>query len=96
LPPPLEQGARTLLVERGPWEAEIPLDRLAAAPFPKLVFSGAHHPAFEAVCDVLQERLSAERAVIPGKGHSVHRTGPPFNKRLEAFLSAAEPDSLRA
>lgn len=90
LPPPLQRGAEILRVERGPWEAEIPLDDLAAAPFPKLVFSGRHHAAFDAVCDVLEERLGAERAVIPGAGHSVQRTGAPFNERLEAFLNAAE------
>ena len=42
LPPELEQGARALIAERGPWEAEIPLGALAEAPFPKLVVSGAH------------------------------------------------------
>jgi hypothetical protein len=42
------------------------------------------------VCDVLEERLGAERAVIPGARHSVQRTGPPFNERLEAFLRSAE------
>jgi pimeloyl-ACP methyl ester carboxylesterase len=90
LPPDLQRGAKILLAHRPPWEAEIPLDDLAAAPFPKLVVSGGHHPAFEAVCDVLEERLGAERAVIPGAGHSVQRTGTPFNQRLEAFLDAAE------
>jgi pimeloyl-ACP methyl ester carboxylesterase len=89
LTPELERGARILLVERPPWEAEIRLDDLTRAPFPKLVVSGAHHPAFDAVCDVLEERLGAERAVIPGAGHSVQRTGPPFNERLEAFLRRA-------
>jgi pimeloyl-ACP methyl ester carboxylesterase len=89
LPPELERGARVLLVERPPWEAQIPLDILAAAPFPKLVISGAHHPAFDAVCDVLEARLDAQRAVIPGAGHSVPRTGPAFNARLEEFLAAA-------
>ena len=49
--------ARALQVERGPWEAEIPLDALAAAPFPKLVVSGNHHPAFDAICDVLESEL---------------------------------------
>ena len=44
LPPDLAQGAQALTVERGPWEAEIPLDALAAMSFPKLVVSGAHHP----------------------------------------------------
>jgi pimeloyl-ACP methyl ester carboxylesterase len=93
LPPELERGARILLVERGPWEAQIPLDELAAAPFPKLVVSGAHHPAFDAVCDVLEQRLGAERAVIAGAGHSVPRTGAPFNERLEDFLRRADPDA---
>ena len=49
----LLQGARTLMVERSPGEAVIPLDELAAAPFPKLVISGGHSAAFEAVCDAL-------------------------------------------
>ena len=84
-----EQGARLLRTERGPWEAEIPLDELAAASFPKLVVSGAHDPAFDAVCDVLERRLGAERAVIPGADHSVQRTEAPFNERLEAFLERA-------
>jgi hypothetical protein len=66
-----------------------PARQLAAAPFPKLVFSGGHHPAFEAVCDVLERRLGAERAVITGAGHSVQRTGRPFNERLDEFLGRA-------
>jgi pimeloyl-ACP methyl ester carboxylesterase len=90
LSPALQRGAEMLLVERGPWEAQIPLDDVARAPFPKLVVSGAHHPGFDAVCDVLEQRLSAERAVIPGAGHSIQRTGAPFNERLEAFLLSAE------
>lgn len=90
LSPELEQGARLLRTERGPWQAQMPLDELAAAPFPKLVVSGAHDPAFDAVCDVLTERLGAERAVLAGAGHSVQRTGAPFNERLEEFLLAAE------
>ena len=85
LPPELAQGARTLMVERGPWEAEIPLDVLAAAPFPKLVVSGAHHAAFDAICDELERRLPAERAVLPGYGHTVQRH-PDFNDLLEGFV----------
>ena len=86
LPSRFERGARVLRTERGPWEAEIPLDDLGAAPFRKLVISGGHSEAFEAVCDVLAERLHAERAVIRGAGHSVQRTGR-FNERLERFLA---------
>jgi pimeloyl-ACP methyl ester carboxylesterase len=85
LPPELEQAVRATMAERAPWEASMPLDELAAAAFPKLVISGAHHPAFDVVCDVLEERLGAERAVLPGAGHSVPRA-PGYRERLEVFL----------
>ncbi len=90
LPPPLAQGAALLVVERGPWEAQIPIAQLAAAPFPKLVVSGAHSPAFDAVCDVLERGLGASRAVIAGAGHSVPRVGHAFNEQLGAFLADAQ------
>ena len=86
----LLQGARTLMVERSPSEAVISFDELAGAPFPKLVVSGGHSSAFEAVCDVLEERLGAERAVLPGAGHSVQRLGEPFNELLTSFVERAE------
>jgi pimeloyl-ACP methyl ester carboxylesterase len=89
LPAELEAGARAAIAERPPNEAEIPLDELAATLFPKLVVSGGHSAAFDAVCDVLEERLGAERAVLPGAGHSVARLGEPFNERLVEFLEGA-------
>ena len=89
LPPALEQGVRTTMTGRGPSEARVPLDALKRTTFPKLVFSGGHHPAFEAVCDFIASELKAERAVIRGAGHSTPRTGAPFNARLEAFLRGA-------
>jgi pimeloyl-ACP methyl ester carboxylesterase len=88
--PELLQGARTLMVERSPAEAVVPFVELASAPFPKLVVSGGHSAAFEAVCDVLEERLGAERAVLPGAGHSVQRLGEPFNELLTGFVRRAE------
>jgi len=88
LPPDLEQGARALAVERGPWEAQIHLGELAAKPFPKLVVSGAHHPAFDAICDALEHELRAERVVLPGCGHSVQRH-PDFNAALADFVDRA-------
>jgi pimeloyl-ACP methyl ester carboxylesterase len=88
--PELLQGARTLMVERPPSEAVIPLDELARAPFPKLVVSGGHSAAFEALCDILEERLGAERAVLPGAGHSIQRLGEPFNDLLASFVERAE------
>ena len=42
--------------ERGPWEADIPLEALAARRLPTLVVSGGHHPAFEAICDASERR----------------------------------------
>jgi citrate synthase len=38
------------------------------------------------VCDVLEERLGAERAVLPGMGHSIQRLGEPFNELLADFV----------
>jgi pimeloyl-ACP methyl ester carboxylesterase len=89
LPAAIEAGARAAIAERPPHEAEIPLADLAAAPYPKLVVSGAHSEAFDAVCDVLEERLGAERAVVGGVGHSIPRAGARFNDVLLAFLSRA-------
>ena len=88
--PELLQGARTLMVERSPVDAAIPFDELRGASFPKLVISGGHSSAFEAVCDVLEERLGAERAVLRGAGHSVQRLGEPFNELLASFVERAE------
>lgn len=85
--PALLQGARTLMAERPPWEAEIPLDALAAAKVPTLVFSGGHNEAFDAVCDVLERRLGAIKIVLEGAGHSVQLLGGPFNKALADFVS---------
>ena len=88
--PELLQGARMLMLERSPAEAVIPFDELTRAPFPKLIVSGGHNPAFEAVCDVLEERLGAERAILPGAGHSVQRLCDPFNALLASFVSRVE------
>lgn len=94
LPRPLSsallRGAKMLAHERSPVEAEIPLDVLSATSFPKLVVSGGHSARFDAVCDVLERRLPAERVIIPGRGHAVQMTGDAFNERLSAFILAAE------
>lgn len=82
-------GVVATMREQPQWEAEIPLDTLAAAPFPKLVVSGGWSPALDAVCGVLEKRLPAERTVITGAGHGVQMIGEVFNQRLLAFLRAA-------
>jgi pimeloyl-ACP methyl ester carboxylesterase len=95
LPPGLAQGAHALVNERGPWEAEIPLDVLASAPFPKLVVSGGHHAAFDAICDALERALEAERVVLTGVGHTVPRH-PEFNGILTDFVERAAARSRAA
>jgi pimeloyl-ACP methyl ester carboxylesterase len=94
LTPELEQGARALAVERYPWEADPPLDALAAARYPKLVVSGGWSRGFDAVCDVLEERLGAERAVLSGAGHNPQNAGG-FNECLVDFLTSSGARSRR-
>jgi pimeloyl-ACP methyl ester carboxylesterase len=88
LSPTMEAGVRAAMVERTPDQAVIPLDELAASPFPKLVISGAHHAAFDAVADVLEQRLGAERAVLPGAGHSLPRA-PGYLETVVSFVERA-------
>ena len=90
LPPPLVRAARVQLNGRWPWDAVIPLADLAAAPFPKLVVSGGHHPVFDGVCDVLEAQLPARREVRTGAGHSIPSLGAPVNDLLREFWGGVE------
>jgi pimeloyl-ACP methyl ester carboxylesterase len=96
LAPRARRGVRSSMTERMPWEAEIPLEALAAASLPVLVARGAWDEvepaarelagaAFAAVCDVLVARLGAELAVFPGAAHQPQLLGGVFNDRVEAF-----------
>lgn len=89
--------------EPPPTKAEVPVDSLAAAPFRTLVVSGGWDTApavarelagraFEVVCDVLEQRLGAERAVFAGAAHSPQLLGRPFNDRLRTFLRGVSRD----
>jgi pimeloyl-ACP methyl ester carboxylesterase len=93
------QAARASHHERPPWEAEIPLDALAESGVPVLLVQGDWCPAptsararagaaFRAVCEVLDERLNAERAIFPA-AHNAQRLGKLFNDRLLEFWEAA-------
>ena len=87
---PIERKAvEAHMAEAPPFTLSLPLDALAATSFPKLVVSGDWNAAMDAVADIITERLSAERFVLKGWYHNVHRAGEPFNQRLEAFLQAA-------
>jgi len=92
-------AARASMTERPPWEAEIPLDELSGADLRVLLVQGDWCPApdsaralagaaFRSVCDVLDERLHAERAVFPS-AHSPQRLGSLFNNRLRSFWEQA-------
>jgi pimeloyl-ACP methyl ester carboxylesterase len=85
LPPDQEASVRATMVERPPWEADIPVRAIRDAKLPVLVVSGAHATAWDAVCDVLVERLAAEQAVIRGHGHAIAGSGAILNDRLRAF-----------
>jgi pimeloyl-ACP methyl ester carboxylesterase len=90
-PPALPPAAyAAMLGTRGPWEAEIPVEEVAAADIPKLVVSGGHHPAFETIADRLAAAIGARRAVVRGQGHAVQAAGEPFNARLEEMLLEGE------
>ena len=96
LTPAQEASIRATLAERPPFEAVFDFATLRAAAIPVLVVSGDHDPAFEAVCDVITRELDADRAVIPGAGHSAQRTGGAFNRRLRQHLDGAERAAARA
>jgi len=91
----LLEGARLLMRERPPWEADPPLEELSRARFPKLVVSGGHSAVFEAVCDTVASRLHAERATVAGRGHTIPATGAPYNELLHAFLAEHDPSATR-
>jgi pimeloyl-ACP methyl ester carboxylesterase len=74
---------------RPPWYSDLPLAELAAAPFPKLVVSGGHSAALDAVCDDLAERIGASRAVVAGAGHEIQFTGAPINEALLSLWRSA-------
>jgi pimeloyl-ACP methyl ester carboxylesterase len=88
-------AARASMTERPPWEAQIPLDELARARLRVLLVQGDWCPApdsaralagaaFRAVCDVLDERLEPERAILPAS-HSPQKLGSVFNARVRTF-----------
>jgi pimeloyl-ACP methyl ester carboxylesterase len=90
LPPGGEQLVQASNAQRPPWEARFDFAAICAAAIPVLVITGGHNDAFEAIGDLIERELSAERAVLPGRGHSVQRVGQPFNERLAAFIAEAD------
>lgn len=98
--PQVLAAIRASATERPPWEAEIPTAELAAGLFPKLVVSGgwqslpraareAGGHAFNRVCDLLAERIGAQRLVFENAGHAPQLLGAAFNERLRALFASA-------
>ena len=79
-----EAAASAPLLRNGrpPYDADVPFDVLRAAPFPKLVVSGGHHPGFDAMCTDLARRIGADLATVEGAGHEVQFAGEPLNELL--------------
>jgi len=91
LPEWLEHGARLVMEERPPWEADIPVERLASTPFPKLVLSGGHSPAFEAA---LRRVGRADRR--PPRGRLGPRPHDPGHGRGLQRVPGGVPARVRA
>jgi acyl transferase domain-containing protein/pimeloyl-ACP methyl ester carboxylesterase len=90
LPESLVSFARKALRSaRWPWDAEVDLETLRAAPFGKLVISGGQRQMFEDISDALADQTAGERLIIPG-GHGTQNTGSAFNTALDKFLIQAE------
>jgi len=97
--------SRTSMFQRPPWEAVLPLDELARAPFPKLAITGGWDTASPAtrastgaaliaVSEAIGQRIGARHVAIPGALHTPHMGRPAaFNAQLEAFLASASPGS---
>jgi pimeloyl-ACP methyl ester carboxylesterase len=96
-------AALTTAREPPPSQAQVPVDVLATAPFPKLVISGEWDTAppaareiagraLQVVCDVLEKRLGAAQTRFAGTAHNPQLLGRPFNDRLSAFLRGDSGD----
>ena len=89
LPPELEQGVRALRGSAAPGRPTSRSPTLAALGVPMLVVSGAHHPAFDAICDVL-ERESRRGAPRRRRASATTRSSSPvFTRRARSTSSTA-------
>jgi pimeloyl-ACP methyl ester carboxylesterase len=70
---------------RPPWDDRLPFTEIASARFPKVVVSGGHSAALDAICDDVAERVGATRMVVTGAGHEIQFAGEPLNEMLLAL-----------
>lgn len=94
LPPSLVDELTTMAPAlrraRQPWQTPLPVGELADAPFPTVLVSGAHHPAFTAVCVAMADELGAQHHVVAGAGHEVQQVADRFNAILLQLWRAAD------
>jgi pimeloyl-ACP methyl ester carboxylesterase len=81
---PVVRNGRSIL------DADLPIAELAAAPFPKLVVAGGHHPGFDGMCRILARDIGAQHAVVEGAGHEIQFAGEPINEQLVEFWRSAD------
>jgi pimeloyl-ACP methyl ester carboxylesterase len=83
------RAARSAMRERPSWEAEVPVEPLARASWPKLVISGiwenvsSEYRAFAgeplmACARITADRIGASLLRVPGAGHEPHKEQPEF------------------
>ena len=81
------RAVRTAMRERPSWEAEIPVEPLASAPWPKLVISGTWESASSdyralagealmACASIVAECIGGTLLRVPGAAHDPHREQP--------------------
>ncbi|WP_333772990.1 alpha/beta fold hydrolase [Streptomyces sp. IBSBF 3136] len=84
---PMLRAARTAMCERPCWDAELDLETLAAAGWPKVVINGTWetaHPGYRAVIgeaiavtgEVVADRIGARQVQVAGTDHFPHRDRP--------------------
>jgi len=88
LPPPLAHAAEDLTAVRGPDEADIDPESLAAAGFPILVLTSGRLPVFESVAAALVARAGARHVIVAGTDHAVQDAGGPVNDLLDQLWSS--------
>ena len=89
LPSSLAQGVQAVrAIRRLPWEAELPVDTLAAASFPKLVISG-NHSRFRGCLRCPDGQPASPASLRHRRRHATPETGDAFNGTLAAFIQGA-------
>lgn len=86
-------AAATLRRCRPVWEAGLPTDDMTSSPYPTLVVSGAHSPAFDAAAHAVAAATDGRVEVLAGAGHMVQMLAEPFNELLLKFWTEAEADA---